>query len=439
MFIDNAENKIPENIVSHLQGTDLNVISRGKTSKRFIDQKCTPDVLMTIAQCILDVINNERLPFDDQDNKYLFSNNVIWKSKSFEESLDFFNKPNPDNPKVASEYDKFIGQITSLLEYAGVIVQITDKDKLIAIKSSGYTINLRQHWFTVEHKDTLNFIALSDRNALNFMVFYIHEVLSQSSELEKFETFFSHPTSNTYETLKTQFYYFLKNNTRLSSSNQTESNRIFTKVINPLAFVQKSKGTKSGRLSSDSIMYSDLLYNHLNFRDVASGKPKNIPRSELSTDRTPISSAGAVAKVKKAIKSLHQSKGLISSEVSINAFPVTNTHELVGHHIFPHATYPQYADAPENIILIDSNQHNILAHNGNNFNTIDLTFQKQCLLSKLDTILKPELSNYYSVDSFVEMIVNVASFKLSKVPNFSFDKEISLLKEEVVSFINEIY
>lgn len=54
----------------------------------------------------------------------------------------------------------------------------------------------------------------------------------------------------------------------------------FTKILNPLAFDVKSYGTESGRLSSQKIIYDQLMYNRLNFRDLYTKKPKDITRNE---------------------------------------------------------------------------------------------------------------------------------------------------------------
>lgn len=61
---------------------------------------------------------------------------------------------------------------------------------------------------------------------------------------------------------------------------KTEVRRIFTKVLNPLANKYQKKGTKRGRLSSDVISYSELMYNRANFRDINSDKPKGVTRKE---------------------------------------------------------------------------------------------------------------------------------------------------------------
>lgn len=55
-----------------------------------------------------------------------------------------------------------------------------------------------------------------------------------------FEQFFQIQTQDSYIELKDKFENFIINNTKINGS--LEARRIFTKVINPLAFKEKKKG-----------------------------------------------------------------------------------------------------------------------------------------------------------------------------------------------------
>lgn len=80
---------------------------------RWIDQKCTYDVLHIIADSILEHM---------QDNMVVaFTVKDIWNSEYARENVqDIFSKP--DLSKYSSnEYDKYFGQPIKLLAYAGVL------------------------------------------------------------------------------------------------------------------------------------------------------------------------------------------------------------------------------------------------------------------------------------------------------------------------------
>ena len=69
---------------------------------RWIDQKCTYDVLSIIADCIIEYIDN--------GNYSEFTVSDIWHSKYARENvISIFSKPDPEL-KSANEYDKYFGQ-----------------------------------------------------------------------------------------------------------------------------------------------------------------------------------------------------------------------------------------------------------------------------------------------------------------------------------------
>ena len=70
---------------------------------RWIDQKCTPDVLSMICDCINDyVLNNPGKTFTSQD---------IWHSNFAKTNVyDVFQKPDVDSKKAIAEYNKFFIQ-----------------------------------------------------------------------------------------------------------------------------------------------------------------------------------------------------------------------------------------------------------------------------------------------------------------------------------------
>lgn len=89
-----------EMIKSFLDDHDYDI--RKSHNGRWIDQKCTMDVLCVVADCIMEYTN-------DKTDKS-FTVNDIWHSEYTVENVqEIFNKPNPDK-KASNEYDKYFGQ-----------------------------------------------------------------------------------------------------------------------------------------------------------------------------------------------------------------------------------------------------------------------------------------------------------------------------------------
>lgn len=85
-----------------LDKQDLDIRKKGN-NPRFLDQKCTPDVIWFIATMIQEAKN----PFTrfDIQNKESFGKLVAY----------FFGKPSSKNQNLTNEYDKFITQILEML------------------------------------------------------------------------------------------------------------------------------------------------------------------------------------------------------------------------------------------------------------------------------------------------------------------------------------
>lgn len=153
--------------------------------------------------------------------------------------------------------------------------------------------------------DLLEYISIKDKNAFNFSEYYIEKVLKDSGLWDIFSNFLYEQNQTSYDSLKNNFYFFYRKNTKIKT--QVESNRIFTKVINPIAFKHQKLGTKSGRISSDIINYSDLIYNQKNFRDLYNNKPKGITRKEWRLQQSELPSEEVyLYKSNKAVNFLHK-------------------------------------------------------------------------------------------------------------------------------------
>jgi hypothetical protein len=81
---------------------------------RWIDQKCTPDILSTIADCIVVYLSEYKVEE--------FTSKDIWLNKYTVDNVEMiYKKPRPDNDKARNEYDKFFQQPMELLAYSGVL------------------------------------------------------------------------------------------------------------------------------------------------------------------------------------------------------------------------------------------------------------------------------------------------------------------------------
>lgn len=96
---------------------------RKSGNARWIDQKCTPDVVSIIADCISS--------FSEETKSLEFTSRDIWYSKYAQENVQgIFKKPATNNSKAKNEYDKFFQQPMELLSYSGVLSKIKRVGKI---------------------------------------------------------------------------------------------------------------------------------------------------------------------------------------------------------------------------------------------------------------------------------------------------------------------
>lgn len=338
-----------------LKSQNLDIREKGN-NPRFVDQKCTPDVLSFIADCIVNLNKND------------FNSKDIWNMKMFESySQIIFGKPSSSSSSTKNEYDKFISQPLDLLSYAGIL----SKSKVSGKNS-----------FKIKHVSILEYISLKDRNAFHFLNEYLLKFFNDSGFIKYIDMFFTDPTVDNFSTLKEKFERFVIVNSNLgakgsSSGGLTEVRRMFPKAINPLALTRYSQGSVGGRLSKGIITYCDLNYNRVNFRDL--DKAKNTARKERLEieDTTKDYNKYLVVKAKKWVKDNHP-----QSEVNDGSYGQTSH----AHHIFPQSEFPTISDYIENLIALTSGQHLDKAHPNGNTSKIDITYQFVCLKAKIKTI-----------------------------------------------------
>lgn len=381
-----------QTINSFLSQFDLDVRKSGDA--RFMDQKCTPDVVCFIADCLINL-----------DPKGEFTVRDVWDMQYFIKNASaIFGKPNPKNATAHSEYDKFIQQPLRMLAYAHVL----------EIEKRG-TAN----FYRIGNYDILDYIATKERNAYNFLYIYITKVLNDSNMIKYFEKFkgVCEKGSETvkkaeFKELKERYERFIIGNTKING--EVEVRRIFTKVLNVYSAENGILGTERGRLSPDIIYFSDLMYNRKNWRDIDKAKAQT-RQEAASAEDIKQQDAYDSYQVTKAMNLLRKIQ--VESEVKDQ---YANGEATQVHHIFSKSQFPQIAHYLENLIKLTATQHFTKAHPSNNTQVTNRDYQLVCLLAKSQTIeqsLNTIGEKYYRKESFV-YVINVGldtelSMKLS--------------------------
>lgn len=374
-------------ISDFLNQFDLDVRKSGDS--RFMDQKCTPDVVCFIADCIMNL---------DPQGEFVVQD--IWDMQYFVKNASaIFGKPSPKNVTAKHEYDKFIQQPLRMLAYAHVL----------GMEKRG-TVN--HYW--IANQEILDYISTKERNAYNFLYIYITKVLSDSNILKLFEKFRQacykgSVTQQDYLELKDKYTRFIIGNTAING--EVEVYRIFTKVINVYSAENDIQGTEKGRLSKHIITFSDLMYNRKNWRDI--GKSKSQTRQEAaSMEEISQQEAYENYQITKAMNLIRKIQ--LDSEVK-DQYAIGEATQV--HHIFPKSQFPEIAHYLENLIKLTPTQHYTKAHPNNHTQTTNRDYQLVCLLAKSQNIEKSIMTvgeKYYRKESFIYVI------------NVGLDAELSL-------------
>ena len=361
----------------------INYDIRIKQDARFMDQKCTPDVVCIIADCIINLRESEpNKEFIVQD---------IWDSQYFIKNVKaIFNKPSATNPTTKSEYDKFIQQPLRLLAYAGVL----------DIEKRG-----TKNFYKVANLSVLEYISLKDRNAYNFLYQYFVKVLSDSGLLKFFEAYKvkfenGNLTQVDFEDLQSRFIKFIIGNTAING--EVEIRRIFPKLLNVFACENNLPGSVKGRMSENQFYYTDLMYNRKNWRDMS--KDKTISRQEAINVSEQNIIEGTAFNAYLVQKAMNQIRKMYTESEVKDQWANGDATQI--HHIFPKSKFPQLAHYLENLIKLTATQHYTKAHPNNKTDAINLDYQLVCLLAKSDSIEKSLQKNelYYRKESFVYCI-----------------------------------
>ncbi|GAA8052674.1 hypothetical protein JP0568_04010 [Helicobacter pylori] len=357
-------------IINFLKLSDYDI--RKTQNVRWIDQKCTPDVLSIVADCILE--------FTQYSIKKSFSVKDIWNNPYTNENVKtIFSKPDLNSDFSMHEYNKFFPQPIKLLAYSSILFETKIGNRNI---------------YTIQNIELLEYLMQRETNALKFLILYIQKVLMDSGIYPLFDNFLQKQDTESFKQLKDGFTHFTINNTAIN--NTTECFRIFTKIINPLAFYYGKKGTRKGFLSNTIITKDELNYNRINWRDI--GKNKNTTRQEheLISYSIVANSNYLISKAKKVVKQYNDNFNHSFSEVKGNE--IVQATQI--HHIFPIQDFPLIADYIENLIALTPNQHFIYAHPNNQTRLIDKDFQYICLLAKTNTIFN-DTQGVYDLEHYI--------------------------------------
>jgi hypothetical protein len=362
---------IPQ-IDEHLLSQQLDIRATG--NGRWIDQKVTPDVVAFISDCILN------LPKSVLDGQ--FTKNNIWFSAYFETNMPiYFSKPDVSEESARSEYDKVCSQPLKMLAAAGIL----SEEKIIGTNH-----------YSLERREILEWISLSTGNAFQFLIRYIEQSLEKSGFWHNFEAYTSSGHSREdMRLLQGKFQQFILAHTRIRGT--TEINRIFPKVINPLCCARGIPGIIRGFASKNQIMFSELMYNRVNWRDLRKDKRKT-RSTQATSEPTESFREYEMRKVKGAVRTRH----FPMSELQ-DAWSAGEATQV--HHIFPVSTFPGLACTPENLILLTATQHNSKAHPQNNTQLVDKNYQIDCLVAKIKSIERSENADgFYSKDEFQRVL-----------------------------------
>lgn len=352
---------------------------------RWIDQKCTYDVLCFSADCIIEYLGDE--------HERAFTSPDLWRSEyAGRQVRDVFSKPDTSDKKALDEFNKFFRQPLKLFAAAGVLREVSR--------------NRRGIHFLVHDYAMLEYVSAREYQALEFLTAYITKVLSDSGLSKDFDRFFELQTVDSLLDLRHKFYLFCLKNTPINT--EVESNRIFTKVLNPLAFHRHLHGTERGTLSRQVITRDKLAYNQPNWRDVLSGKDKTVPRRGYTPPvGIDTSLESKVSEAKRIVKQFNDTWRGGASEV-IDDFAAAHKANAA-HHIFPQWAHRELATYPENITALTTAQHLGRAHPNGNTHEIDPDYQRLCLIAKLRIVrdnVEGKLGDkvIYSYDKFIHVL-----------------------------------
>ncbi|MFC9441763.1 MULTISPECIES: hypothetical protein [Brevibacterium] len=350
---------------------------RKNPNTRFIDQKSTPDLLSLTSALIVEL-------FDEGDE---FSHPEFQRRPEVERALAVELKKPPASV-TPGENNKLFMHSLKLLSHAGILEE---------------TKRNSTNYYRVSNINALRKLANDERQSLNFIIKYVTEVFKQTNALWMFEEFRdSRQDADAYATLKSRFISFARNHMGAGlkgADTDTEARRILPKILNPLAIEWNMNGSIAGKVSKANISVMDLRYSRVNARDRKLLRSAETSRQQKKAERYSSLAerrSSRVTDAKKLVRARHQDRSEISG-----LMPATQVH-----HIFPASQFPLLASVLENLILLTPDEHNVKAHPLNNTGKVDVTYQRQLLFAKLDSIEESIVrgDNFYSIERFAKVV-----------------------------------
>lgn len=356
------------------QYNDFDIRQNGDA--RFVDQKCTPDIVCFIADCILST-KCATTPFTVRD---------LWETQYFIDNTRVaFHKPYANNPSAHNEYNKVLCQPLKLLAYSHILKMNKSKRTMV---------------FEVNDFEMLEYIATKEQNTYQFLLHFFTKVLTDSGIMRFYQTYKNQiksgvKTHEAKEAIYEKYHKFIAGNT--PSKSKLDATRMFHKVFNVLAYTDLVPGS-----DGEILNWGDLMYNKVNWRD--KDKDKTLTREEAADKETDNINANFYIEyqVNKAIRNVKKQQGDVS-EVKDELSQGIATEV---HHIFAKSAYPMLASYYENLILLTSSQHRQKAHPKNNTQIVSRDYQLVCLLAKSQTIENSlnEGDTFYRKESFIYVI-----------------------------------
>ncbi len=309
----------------------------------------------------------------------------LWNTDYFIQNIRvLFNKPWANDSKASNEYNKVISQPLKTLAYS----------KVLNVRKVGRYLRL-----SVNNEEILEWIAQRDRNAYVFLYEFFTKVLKDSKFLHNLEDYKNGQL--TRDEVYEKYIELVRGNSRTKS--RLDIKRIFHKVFN----VYAAEHMLIGSSGKHPRLYSDLMYNRINWRDI--GKDKTQTRHEAEEAKT--QSKKSKAEKKETLKKYYTNKAIsLLRKIQVGS----EVHDQWGggdatqvHHIFPKSQFPGIAHYIENLILLTPTQHYTKAHPNNKTQEVNRDYQMVCLISKADTIDKSiaEVGDkYYRKESFIYVI-----------------------------------
>lgn len=350
---------------------------------RWMDQKVTFDNLYVVATTVALEIN------DDRRFSRFEIENATYLDKAVQRE---YGKASTQSTNHKNEYDKFVSQQLNMLAFAGVLKSFSGRPRL----------------YSVQNRTLLVELTRTEQSTREFLIEYLQQTLTRWGFWPRFEEYFaSGQTDADLQTLKNQFFQLLSSvtgiGTRGSAKPQVESNRIFPKVLNPLAWNFGANGVEGGKVMNAIPSRMDQVYNRPNFRDIATGKPKKFSRKEFEVQnahRAPQRSQieRNMTAHMKAVGNYHKPEPEV--------FDHSRNPGVYVHHIFPKSTHPRIKDTKENLILLTAGQHFGQAHKDGNTRGVEPIFQKICLFNKLESVRSSveKDDGMYSYEGFANVL-----------------------------------